>query len=93
MPGFPSVVPATAERGAKPPGATGGSPASAFPRYGFCSPPYGGFQIHGSTPARRAQALGYSSHGGVADAIRRIEAASPTLRRTVARLRKRITTD
>ncbi|MBN1492175.1 MAG: transposase [Phycisphaerae bacterium] len=40
-----------------------------------------------------ASALGYRSHGGVASALQRIEAASPALRRTVAQLEKRIAND
>ena len=40
-----------------------------------------------------ANALGYTSHGGVVTAIRRIESADPALRRTAQRLEKRLTND
>ncbi|MBN1910695.1 MAG: transposase [Pirellulales bacterium] len=37
-----------------------------------------------------AQALGYRSHGGVHNAVRRIETASPTLRRTAEQLSRQL---
>jgi putative transposase len=38
-----------------------------------------------------AEALGYTSHGGVLAAVRRIEAAAPAVRRRVSRLQENIT--
>ena len=40
-----------------------------------------------------AEALGYTSHGGVATAVRRIETATPALRRRLDRLQDTITND
>ena len=47
----------------------------------------------GYRAAEVAEALGYTSHGGVVTAVRRIESAKPTLRRQVQQLEKRLTND
>ena len=42
---------------------------------------------------RDCEALGYTSHGAVVAAVKRIEAAGPTLQRTVRKLEKELTND
>jgi chromosomal replication initiation ATPase DnaA len=48
---------------------------------------------YGYRAAEVAKALGYTSHGGVAMAIKRIESASPALRRQVRQLENNLTND